>query len=47
MYSLKSGLTQSSDTSTRGLVELGLIIGKGGRDITQDKAGSHVAGYSA
>lgn len=26
-------------------VELGLVIGKGGRDISQDAAESHIAGY--
>lgn len=39
--------TFSSDTSFLRIVELGLVIGKGGRDIAQDNAGSHVAGYSA
>jgi hypothetical protein len=27
-------------------VELGVVIGKGGRDISQLNAGSHIAGYS-
>ncbi|KAG2031629.1 hypothetical protein BDR03DRAFT_94093 [Suillus americanus] len=27
-------------------VELGLVIGKGGRDISQDAAESHIAGYA-
>jgi 2-keto-4-pentenoate hydratase/2-oxohepta-3-ene-1,7-dioic acid hydratase in catechol pathway len=26
-------------------VELGLVIGKGGRNISQDDAESHIAGY--
>ena len=26
-------------------VELGLVIGKGGRDISQENADSHIAGY--
>ena len=28
-------------------VELGVVIGKGGRDITEQQADSHVAGYGA
>lgn len=28
-------------------VELGVVIGKGGRDITQQNADSHIAGYGA
>ena len=28
------------------LVELGLVIGKRGKDIAQDNADSHIAGYS-
>lgn len=27
-------------------VELGLVIGKGGRDISEANAGEHIAGYS-
>ena len=27
------------------IVELGLVIGKGGRDISQANADSHIAGY--
>ena len=29
------------------IVELGVVIGKGGRDITQANASSHISGYSA
>jgi 2-keto-4-pentenoate hydratase/2-oxohepta-3-ene-1,7-dioic acid hydratase in catechol pathway len=28
-------------------VELGVVIGKGGRDISEAKAGEYIAGYSA
>ena len=35
----------SRDSWRLGLVELGLVIGRGGRDISQANAEAHIAGY--